>query len=282
MIAQPAKKNNRLDRRNEVGSMRPPGTDESWRNEESAERAAGSDKARAGRVWKGSRFRSVRRGVCALIAGFMTAALSNGGTGPQPAHAGESGAPAPVQLPLRLVVASSEGQPVVTDKWLEEQVAEANRVIGAHGVTFAAAQVHHDATMTAKLENRADRNRLGDLVQKKVINVFVVASLRDVDDPALLRMGVHWRQLSNLKNNYIIVSASARRATLAHEIGHYLGNPHTSVENNLMSYKRTDEEAVFLNASQGARCRATASFHLASGKLELADDKSADKRPSKG
>ena len=203
--------------------------------------------------------------MCGFLAGFITAAWVLDSTTDALAQPKEQ--KPPIRLPIRVMVAKTQGTQVVTQAWLDAQLAEANRVIGAHGVAFAFDKVEVSTTMTAALETRADRDALGDLVSKQVINVFVVASLRDVDDPSRLRMGVHWRELSNLKNNYIIVSASARRATMAHEIGHYLGNPHTGVENNLMSYKRTDEDAVFMDAVQGARCRRTTHAHIATGKL---------------
>ncbi|MEZ4468886.1 MAG: hypothetical protein R3F43_31770 [bacterium] len=41
----------------------------------------------------------------------------------------------------------------------------------------------------ARLEDRADRNALGAFLQGGVVNAFIVASLRDVDDPTLLRQG---------------------------------------------------------------------------------------------
>jgi hypothetical protein len=70
-----------------------------------------------------------------------------------------------------------------------------------------------------------------------------------------------------LKQRYVIVSSAARETTLAHELGHFLGNPHSFVKNNLMSYER-DGGQVFLDESQGAISRKTARLLFA--KKELA------------
>jgi len=183
-------------------------------------------------------------------------------------------------LPISVAVATQDGAPVVEGAWIDAQVARATELIGAHGVRFDKQVVRSLPERFARLENRADRNALGDHTERGFINVFVVASLRDVDDATRLRMGVHWRKLSDLKNRYIIIAASARSSTLAHELGHYLGNPHTSVENNLMSYKRTDESKVFLDAAQGQRCRNHARMGLLTGELKPAQSSKAQP-PSK-
>jgi hypothetical protein len=117
-----------------------------------------------------------------------------------------------------------------------------------------------------KLETRADRDALADAMQPGVANVFVVASLRDVDTPALMRMGVCWRKLSNLAKRYVIVASSAMPTTLAHELGHFLGNGHAYVKNNLMSYER-DGGKVFLDVAQARRSRTTAARLLSAREL---------------
>jgi hypothetical protein len=89
-----------------------------------------------------------------------------------------------------------------------------------------------------------------------------VESLRDVDEPDRYRMGVCWRRGDG--KPYVIVSATARPTVLAHELGHFFGNGHSSVPNNVMSYIRTDAE-VFFDAKQIAIVRSTALRHQADG-----------------
>ena len=81
-------------------------------------------------------------------------------------------------------------------------------------------------------------------------------------------MGVRWRNLRNLNKDYVIITRSALDTTLAHELGHALGNGHSQVENNVMSYKRSDPSAVAFDSRQGAKMRAVATQLLKSGKVK--------------
>jgi hypothetical protein len=92
-----------------------------------------------------------------------------------------------------------------------------------------------------------------------VINVFVVDSLRDVDDPAEMRRGVHWHGPGGA--HYIILVATASPQVLAHELGHFFGNAHTKVADNLMSYERTGGWVSF-DADQGRRIVSRAHEYL--------------------
>lgn len=171
---------------------------------------------------------------------------------------------------LSIAVAEADGAPVRDEAWIAAQVAEANRLFSPFGVTFDRVELRSLEPRFAALETKEDRDALADHRKPRVINVFVVRSLRDVDDPALLRMGVHWRKLTDLGQNYVIVAASARETTLAHELGHYFGNPHNDVLNNLMSYRRDDGE-VFLDAAQGTVIRRHAQSFIATQKLWSAE-----------
>ena len=53
---------------------------------------------------------------------------------------------------------------------------------------------------------------------------------------------------------------------LAHELGHFFGNGHSSVPDNLMSYTRSGGKA-FLDDAQVARVHAFATKLLAAGRL---------------
>jgi len=180
-----------------------------------------------------------------------------------------------LRVPLAFAIAGrhrkKEGkemlEPVVSRAWLDEQLLTANTIFGEHAIGFREAKPSRDLEERfVALENRADRDALAPSLLAEVVNVFVVESLRDVDDPKLHRMGVMWRNLRDLKKKYVIVAASARTTTLAHEIGHYLGNDHSYVKNNLMSYDR-DGGKVTLSADQAARARRTALAHFANKQL---------------
>lgn len=157
--------------------------------------------------------------------------------------------------------------PVVSKAFVDEQLKQCAEIFGEFALSFAAGAKERalDGKM-AKLEDRADRDAMADFMLPGVVNIYFVESLRDVDDPKKHRMGVTWRKLSNLKKKYVIVAASARETTLAHELGHFLGNDHSYVKNNLMSYDR-DGGKVFLDATQGAKSRKTALALFASKEL---------------
>lgn len=154
-------------------------------------------------------------------------------------------------LPVSIAIAEEEGAPVQDIAWVDAQLAEARRIYRRFGVDFGKAGARPLDPRFARLESRADRDALAGELQKGVLNVFVVASLRDVDDDRLFRMGVHWAPKGDLKRQYVIVAKSARKTTLAHEIGHYFRLQHEFVVNNLMSYQR-DGADVFLTAVQRA------------------------------
>jgi hypothetical protein len=208
-----------------------------------------------------------RRALLARSLGALGAAALGGRPAPAEARPPEP-LPLPPPLPVDVAVAAfdpaagappgSAPTPVRDRAWIEAQLAEAARLFGPHGVSFVLAGVRGLPGRHARLETRDDRDALSAELRRGVIQVFVVASLRDVDDPSLLRMGVHWRYRREPARRYVIVAASAGRSTLAHELGHYLGNPHTSVVDNLMSYQRSDGGTVFLDDKQGKRSLATA------------------------
>ena len=174
-------------------------------------------------------------------------------------------APIPT-LALSIAIAEEGGKPVRDDAWIDAQIAEAERIFAPAAVHFRkAAQRPLDARF-AHLETRKDRDALDGVRQKGVVNVFVVASLRDVDDPRLYRMGVHWRNGATPSHRYVIVTSEALSTTLAHELGHYNGLAHSAVVDNLMSYNRSGER-VSLLPTQVSAIRTFARLAFASGEL---------------
>ena len=196
-----------------------------------------------------------------LGAGLVSRAL--------PAAAGDPAAAPIPTLQLAFAVASEAGTPVRDDAWIDAQVAEAERLFGGLGVHLRKTAPRPLAERFAHLETRADRDALAAEMSRGVINVMLVGSLRDVDDTSLHRMGVHWRPAAAPAKHYVIVSASALPSTLAHEIGHYFGNPHSAVRDNLMSYDRSGDQ-VFLDEAQGRIIRRFARLYVRIGELAAA------------
>lgn len=170
-------------------------------------------------------------------------------------------------FPLSLAIASVEGRRVQDAAWQAAELTEVERLYAPLGVRFRVRE-RSLAIPRPNLETRADRDALATECEPKVINVFVVASLRDVDDGVSARRGVHWRSSRHPTQRYIIVSAIAGPNVLAHELGHYFGNGHSAVVDNLMSYNRTGGD-VFLDERQAATIRSAARLAVTSGEVTL-------------
>jgi hypothetical protein len=179
---------------------------------------------------------------------------------PAPGEAG--GRPA---FPLVVSVAEEEGKPVAEEAWIAAQVESANRLLGPCGATFERQKAGAVPARFTKLETRADRDALGAFVKRgaATVHVFIVGSLRDVDEPENFRLGVHWRSRRYPGRRYVILTGDARPTTLAHELGHYFGNGHTAIPDNLMSYERTGGEVSL--ARRQCRVVAREARRLASG-----------------
>ena len=173
--------------------------------------------------------------------------------------------PAATTFSLRVSIAVDDaGKPLADAAWLAAEIDAAEALFEPFGVRFAKADGAPLEARVAHVETRADRNALASHVTPHVIDVFVVGSLRDVDDPTQVRRGVHGHAPSGA--HYLILVASAPRTVLAHELGHYFGNPHSHVLDNVMSYERSGAP-VFFDADQGKRIAARALTYVKSGEL---------------
>ena len=175
-------------------------------------------------------------------------------------------APPPELPPLPLLVRLVSGLPVEPiASWL----ANANEVFAPHRLSF----VHATAPradldgVPREVVTRQDRDAFGAKVAPGALNVFVAERLEDVDEPGRSRMGVAWRSLREPEKRYVIVAAYAKPFVLAHELGHFLGNPHSRVRNNLMSYEHDEGARPFLDEPQGRTARAAARALFADKKL---------------
>jgi hypothetical protein len=172
-----------------------------------------------------------------------------------------------VTLPVTLHVAQSGGAPVVDEAFVTERIARANEIFAVHGVRFEVVTRKPLPEGHAAMETRADRDALGAFFARGTIHVFCVASLRDVDEPERMRRGVHWRSTTHRGAHFVILSSIAGVDVLAHELGHYLGNPeHSDAPGNLMSYEHTDV-LPFLDQAQSERLRRRLKAYLASKEL---------------
>lgn len=189
---------------------------------------------------------------------------------PSPAHATDDESARTVTVPLRVHVVDIHGAPVVDAPWLDEQLREANRVFQPTGVSFQELERQSVDENFANLVTRRDRNSLAQFLERGVVNVFVVASMVDVDDQTSMRRGVHWTVQWRPDNHFLVLTSIGPRTTLAHELGHYFGNRiHTSVFGNIMSYEHGS--APSLSARQQRRVVTTARQQLRSRVLFSVD-----------
>jgi hypothetical protein len=193
------------------------------------------------------------------LAGGLVAFVVVGG-----ARSAEA-APLDVTFPISIAVAVEDGVPARDDTWISNQIDDANELYAPTGVHFRWTLRREIPSAHAQIHTRADRDALAPLVEKNVIDVFVVAALEDVDEPGRYRKGVAWTSKPTNKR-FLILSGAAFRTVLAHELGHFFGNGHTVVPDNLMSYVRTGAQ-VFLDDAQVERIQSFAERFLASGRL---------------
>jgi hypothetical protein len=174
---------------------------------------------------------------------------------------------APRSLPVVVHMAEQAGQPVATPEFVAERLQRANEIFARYGVSFELKRALPLAAAHARLETRADRDALGAEVQRGVIDCFVVESLRDVDEPERMRRGVHWHSRTHASAHYVIISTLGGPGVLAHELGHYLGNPaHSQTVGNLMSYAWGDGLPV-LEPAQVERLQRSLRGYLRRGEL---------------
>jgi hypothetical protein len=175
-------------------------------------------------------------------------------------------------FPIAVTVTEDEGEPVVDDAWIAIEVENANAIFRDHGVGFRVVDRHRADSTHARMETRHDRHSLGRLMHAQRIDLFAVRSLRDVDDPSRYRQGVHWRPRgvgARDGAHFVIISSIAGPTVLAHELGHYFGNPHSDTPGNIMSYER-GEVPPFFDDVQSVRIRASAQRFLRERELVAA------------
>lgn len=145
---------------------------------------------------------------------------------------------------IQLYVAGNANGLVAGPEWIATQLASANRHFAPLDVGFQLAGVESLPESAMHLETRADRNALAfGRLGGRVIHVFIVGQLDDVDVEGRVAYGVAWR-LPKDTRKFLIVSAQALERTLAHELGHFFGLPHSTYAVSIMNKTERKEPPV--------------------------------------
>lgn len=146
--------------------------------------------------------------------------------------------PEPFRFGILFHVVDADGAAVVDDTWRTQQLEWADRVFAPLNIGFSEVGVRSVPERFADLETRSDRNGLSRGLRRLAINVFVVRTMRDVNDPTQMRRGVHWRMAGDPARHWIVISAThGPPTTLAHELGHFFGvREHSPEPGNIMGY----------------------------------------------
>ena len=119
--------------------------------------------------------------------------------------------------------------------FLGAQLAHANAHHAGAGLGFEVVEILTLPASAADIVTRSERDALGhDRWQRGLVDVFVVSSLANVDDPGPIR-GVHWRSRAARERRWVILSRISPPHVLAHELGHYFGLAHSTVPASLMN-----------------------------------------------
>jgi hypothetical protein len=152
----------------------------------------------------------------------------------------------PAELPVVVHVASektaSGPRPLIERELLERMVVRAGEILAPSGISFRLAEVRSlPAGRHLDMRSRWSRNALARAAGAPLlgaVEVFIVRTLGNLDGPGLLG-GVHWRYRGRgdgpVGRHYVILGIQKYSLeTLAHELGHYFGLPHSWDRHNIM------------------------------------------------
>ena len=143
---------------------------------------------------------------------------------------------------LAFHIAVGDSGPVATADWITGQLAGANQHFAPLDVGFQIAGVTALDGSAARIEDRQERDALGATIAGTVVDVFVTGQLDDIDTPGEVARGVTWRGKGGRK--FIILSTLGKERTLAHELGHVFGLPHSRYPISIMNKKKRDEPPI--------------------------------------
>lgn len=135
-------------------------------------------------------------------------------------------------LGIKLHVAVEGAGPVASAEWVDRQVAHANRHFASIDVAFQVDSVAALPEEAARIEDAQERTSLAKLVAGTVIDVFVTAQLDDIDKQDGVIYGVAWPAGGK---KLVILSTMGWERTLAHELGHVFGLPHSRYAISIMN-----------------------------------------------
>jgi hypothetical protein len=130
---------------------------------------------------------------------------------------------------------------VASVEWWREQLATADRHYAKLGVGFRVVSVTALPAANARVADVPARNALARHVREGAIHVFVTARLDDIDIAGAQLNGVAWRIAPRSPTKLVVLSTIAWPLTLAHELGHVFGLPHSSYPISIMNKTERSE-----------------------------------------
>jgi hypothetical protein len=142
---------------------------------------------------------------------------------------------------LRLHVQVNEAGPIATADWVARQVTTANTHFAPIDVAFEIVGIEPLPASYERVEDKEERHSLAPLVKGKVIDVFITGHLDDIDKPGEMAFGVTWHARDR---KFVILSTQAWERTLAHELGHVFGLPHSKYPISIMNKTKREKPPV--------------------------------------
>jgi hypothetical protein len=134
---------------------------------------------------------------------------------------------------IRLHVARGEDGAMIADPaWFAAQLAVANKLFEPIDASFQLQEIEPLDASAARIDDREERTSLAQYMRGTVIDVFITGYLADIDKPGAFIYGVTWH---TRRGKLLIVSTMGRDRTLAHELGHLFGLPHSKYPESIMN-----------------------------------------------
>jgi hypothetical protein len=143
---------------------------------------------------------------------------------------------------LRLHVPITDAGPIAQADWVARQLASANKHFEPLDVGFQIVGIEPLPASADRVEDKLERQSFAPLIKGRVIDIFVTGYLDDIDKPDAMIYGVTWWTTGDRK--YIILSTQAWERTLAHELGHVFGLPHSKFAISIMNKTPREEPPI--------------------------------------